>query len=135
LFILSLIYSIVDSKDKKFTSETPFYNYTTYEMLMKFLFKDVVEICRIKWKFFYSFWNAYSLFTYLLFAVWGRTVEILALQDLLRYLEQTMNSESSTFSALFWISSGNTRNHTDQEMKIMVNEVEADHPDANAYVY
>ena len=41
-----------------------------------------------------------------------------------------------SFLEIFWslrtICSGNMRNHTDQEMKIMVNEVEADHPDANS---
>ena len=76
LFILSLIYSLVDPMDKKFTSETHFYDFVTYGMFMTFLFEDIVEICRIKWKFFSSFWNAYSLFTHVLFAVGGLTQAI-----------------------------------------------------------
>eukprot|EP00092_Neocalanus_flemingeri_P100835 GFUD01128833.1.p1 GENE.GFUD01128833.1~~GFUD01128833.1.p1 ORF type:complete len:954 (-),score=174.91 GFUD01128833.1:65-2926(-) len=71
VFILSLIYSLVDPKDKKFTAETHFYDYLTYGLFMTFLFEDIVEVCRIKWKFFSSFWNSYSLFTHVLFAIGG----------------------------------------------------------------
>ena len=71
LFILSLCYSLVDPKDKKFTSEYHFYDFTTYGMFMTFLFEDIVEVCRIKWQFFSSFWNAYSLLTHILFALGG----------------------------------------------------------------
>jgi hypothetical protein len=194
-------------------------------MFMTFVFEDIVEICRIKWKFFSSFWNAYSLFTHVLFAVGGLTQAIgfhleypfdnrndwsgnhpanigvtlfaiastmavvrsirwflllrrvgpviicvirvlkdvaiifilfiilyigfsLAIYamykpfrgDSFRYEAQTMDSASSTFSALFWrfFDPGEPdavaikRNYNDQEIKIMENEVEADHPDVNA---
>jgi len=71
MFIISLVYSLVDPKDKKFTSEHHVYDYTTYGMFLTFLFEDIMEVCRIKWKFFSSFWNSYSLFTHVLFAVGG----------------------------------------------------------------
>jgi len=71
LFILSLCYSLVDPKDKKFTTETHFYDYTTYGMFITFFFENIVEVCRLKWKFFSSFWNAYSLFNFFLFALGG----------------------------------------------------------------
>ena len=193
---------------------------------MNFLFEDIVEVCRIKWKFFSSFWNAYSLFTHVMFALggllqaWGFGMEYprddrnewsgnhpanigatlfaiastmavvrcirwflllrkvgpviiciirvtkdvviiftlfiilyigfsLALYamykpfrgDTFRYKDQTFETASSTFSALFWrfFDPGEPgsvtimRNYTEQEIAAMEKEVQLDHPnDAEA---
>ena len=67
VFMISLILCLVDPKDKRGPLHFHWYDGLTYSLILFFFIDDIMEVVRLKWKFFSSFWNSYTLLNNFLF--------------------------------------------------------------------